>query len=132
VSDEVVGLGVWCDFVPEEQSMNSPGSVSFTVHEFAVLANGARLTLHTDRGFAVSGPIRPTVPDPLASMTAEDIEAHARTTVMPEDVDTKEEHPYDWLCDLLSQHGIAVSADSLRAVPYTVEFGSRLQHLLAK
>lgn len=128
----MVGLGAWCDLVPESQSRNSPGSVSIAVHEFAVLADGTRLTLHTDRGFAVSGPVVPTAIDPLAGMTANEIEMHARTTVMPDDVDSEDEHPYEWIQDILLQKGIETSVPSLRAVPYTVEFSPRLQDLITR
>jgi hypothetical protein len=130
VSDEVVGLGAWCDFVPEDVSLASQGSVCFDVHEFAVLADGRRLTLHAgERGFGVSGP-RTHSTHPLGTMTAMDIEAGVLTTVLPDDVDTLEEHPYEWLRDLLRAHRVEVSIESLRAVPYTVEFSERLQRLI--
>lgn len=133
VSDQVVGLGAWCDFVPEEESSASPGSVAFDVHEFALLADGRRVTLHAgERGFAVSGPRRPTAGDPLAGMTAECIEAGVRTTVLPDEDDSEEEHPYEWLRELLLRQGIAVTVASLRSVPYTVEFSERLRQLLAQ
>ena len=130
MSNEVVGLGAWCDFVPPELSLASPGSVSFAVHEFAVLPGGRRITLHTDRGFGVWGPRRPTARDPLADMTAERIEANVRTTVLPDEDGTTDEHPYAWLRMLLLMQGVNVTAETLKAVPYTVEFSDRLQRLL--
>jgi hypothetical protein len=130
VHDRVVGLGAWCDFVPEDDSLASPGSVCFDVHEFAELAGGQRLTLHTERGFGVSGPHRPTTTDPLAGMTAEQIESGVRTTVLPDDVDSVDDHPYEWLRELLRLKGIVVSTEALRAVPYTVEFSDRLRQLM--
>ena len=51
-------------------------------------------------------------------------------TVLP-DEDDGEEHPWEWLAELLSRHGITIPADSLRSVPYTVEFSERLQRLVA-
>jgi hypothetical protein len=120
VHDRVVGLGAWCDFVPEDDSLASPGSVCFDVHEFAELAGGQRLTLHTERGFGVSGP----------GMTAEQIESGVRTTVLPDDVDSVDDHPYEWLRELLRLKGIVVSTEALRAVPYTVEFSDRLRQLM--
>ncbi len=93
MSNEIVALGAWCDFVPEEESSASPGSVSFDVEEFAMLADGRRVTLHSgERGFAVSGPRRPSAGDPLAGMTAESIEADVRTTVLPDEGDSAR-HP---------------------------------------
>jgi hypothetical protein len=51
VNADVVALGAWCDLVPPEESTASPGGISFDVHEFAMLADGRRLTLHSGRGF---------------------------------------------------------------------------------
>jgi hypothetical protein len=102
------------------------------VHEFAELADGRRVTLHTDRGFGVSGPQLPTAADPLAGMTAEDIEQAARTTVLPDEDDPADDHPYEWLSELLRQRGLVVTTESLRAAPYTVEFSERLRRLLAQ
>jgi hypothetical protein len=131
-SDRIAGLGAWCDVLPEEQSSASPGSVSFVVHEFALLADGRRVTLHSERGFAVSGPRRPTVADPLAGLTAESIEADVRTTVLPDDDDSEDQHPYEWLRELLLRQGIAVTTTTLRSVPYTIELSERLRRLLAR
>ena len=52
----MVGLGACCDLVPEHRAGAGPGSTSFAVDEFAVLADGRRLTLHHgERGSSVSG-----------------------------------------------------------------------------
>ncbi len=51
MSIEVVGLGAWCDLVPREEDSASPGGASFGIHEFADLADGRRVTLHSERGF---------------------------------------------------------------------------------
>jgi hypothetical protein len=128
VRDAVVALGAWCDLVPQNQSRNSPGSVSFLVCEFAVLANDAKVTLR-NRGFAVSGPVPPTDMDPLAGMTVEEIESHARTAMMPDEVDSEDEHPYEFIQDLLRSRGIEASASSLRLVPYTFELSPRLRRI---
>ncbi len=70
---EVMALGAWCDLVPRETSTASPGGTSFEVHEFAIMNDGRRLTLHTSRGFTswvqASYPAgqKPSVePDPCA------------------------------------------------------------------
>ncbi|HVA59210.1 MAG TPA: hypothetical protein VNG13_01580 [Mycobacteriales bacterium] len=132
MSDEIVGLGACCDFVPEEESSASPGSVSFDVAEFAVLADGRRVTLHSGvRGFTVSGPRRPTTSDPLAGMAAAHIEADVQTTVLPDEDDSEDEHPYEWLQGRLRRQGIVVTTKSLKSVPYTVEVSERLRQLLA-
>lgn len=127
---EVVRLGAWCDLVPEEEATASPGSVSFAVDEFAVLADGRRVLLHQgERGFSVSGPASPTG-HPLRWLTAEDIERDVLTTVLP-DEDDGQEHPWEWLAGLLRGHGVVVRAEELRSVPYGVELSERLQRLCA-
>lgn len=146
---KVVGLGAWCDYVTEdeyrerragagppsedEEQVPAPGlapvdeeeiehfrrGASFDVHEFAVLANGCRLTLHSDRGFTVwahttgqSAPI-----DTWTQLTAESLEADVRTTVLPDDDDTEDDHPWEWLAGLLRAHGVEVSSEQFTTVP---------------
>ena len=121
----VVGLGAWCDFVTEDEYRQRlvrdggarkgplvPGDVpvpselpswpgeavedqvedfkqgiSFDVHEFADLDDGRRLTLHEERGFTTSGQWR--------YLTLENLERDVRTTVLPDDDDTQDEHPWE-------------------------------------
>jgi hypothetical protein len=130
VVSAVIGLGACCDLVPEDESSASPGSVSFRVDEFAVLTDGRRVMLHSgERGFAVSGPYRPSAHDPLGGMTAQEIESDVLTTVLPDEEDG-EHHPWEWLAALLRRHGVHVRPESLKSVPYRVEFSERLNCLL--
>ena len=153
----VVGLGAWCDFVtPDEYRQRlvrdgwratvgrqsgardhpapfAPGSteeveelvedfkqgLSFVVHEFAELADGRRLTLHEERGFGTS--------DQWRYLTLEALEADVRTTVLPDNDDTQDEHPWEWLAELLRVHGIEATAEELRLLPYDVVFSERLR-----
>jgi hypothetical protein len=147
---DVVGLGAWCDFVTEDeyrQRLVRDGwpadevenlvedfkrGVSFAVHEFAELADGRRLTLHTDRGFtgftmASNGP---APSDQWRSLTLEELERDVRTTVLPDDDDTGDEHPWEWLAGLLHARGVQVTAEELRLLPYGVEFSERLRERL--
>ena len=131
MTGDVVSLGALCDLVPEGESTASPGSVSFRVDEFAVLADGRRVVVHSgQRGFSVSGPGRPSPTDPLAGMTAAQIEADVLTTVLP-DEDDGEEHPWEWLARQLQSSGLEVSAASLRSLPCRVEVSEGLRSLLA-
>jgi hypothetical protein len=153
----VVRLGAWCDFVTEDEyrerllrggwagHAGSPGwspafpsvpsrvqadsvenlvedfkrGVSFVVHEFADLADGRRITLHEERGFTTSAQWR--------YLTLDDIERDVRTTVLPDDDDTQDEHPWEWLAELLHVRGIDATAEELRLVPYNVVFSERLR-----
>jgi hypothetical protein len=97
--------------------------VSFDVHEFADLADGRRLTLHKERGFTTSGQWR--------YLTLENLERDVRTTVLPDDNDTEDEHPWEWLAGLLYALGVQATVEALRLLPYSVEFSERLRARLA-
>jgi hypothetical protein len=91
------------------------------VHEFAVLDDGRRLTLHQDRGFSTSA----------TRLTTDHTEQSVLTTVLPDDAEvTGDDHPWEWLASLIGDHGVAVTPGQLRTVPYMVEFGPRLSALL--
>jgi hypothetical protein len=150
----VVRLGAWCDFVTEDEyrarllrggwagPAGSTGwspafpsrvqadsvenlvedfkrGVSFVVHEFADLTDGRRITLHEDRGFTTSAQWR--------YLTLDDLERDVRTTVLPDDDDTQDEHPWEWLAELLHVRGVDATAEELRLVPYDVVFSERLR-----
>jgi hypothetical protein len=155
VAATVVRLGAWCDLETEDDARRrlladapdaeerpvdgparwgryvplpgtpvlSPGSLNFRVEEFAVLADGRRLRLHAERGFALSAGA-----DPWEHLTLGELAQDVRATVLPDDAeDTGEEHPWDWLAELLRGQGIEASAEELRALPYDVEFSERLR-----
>jgi hypothetical protein len=147
----VVGLGAWCDFVTEHQYRQRlvrdgwPAyevenliedfnrGVSFDVHEFAELADGRRLTLHEERGF--SGSTRawggPAPSDQWRYLTLENLERDVLTTVLPDDDDAQDEHPWEWLAQLLHDHGVEATTEELRLLPYEVVFSERLRARVA-
>ncbi|HEX7188942.1 MAG TPA: hypothetical protein VF423_12015 [Actinomycetes bacterium] len=110
--------------------VQDPGGIRFRVEEFAVLAGGRRIRLHSERGFtlsAVRGDGVSSGLDPWQGLTLESLESDVRTTVLPDDAeDTGEDHPWEWLSELLRVQGIEASAEQLRDVPYDVEFSDRL------
>lgn len=110
--------------------------------EFAMLDDGHRLPLHDERGWS-SGPMRvahfappPWPPDPEVSIWSqldrEDIVRTALAVVGPDDDDHPDEHPYEWLAELLASHGVSASPEELRPLPYEVELGPRLEARLAQ
>jgi hypothetical protein len=109
----------------------SPGEIHFRVEEFAVLADGRRVRLHAERGFtlsAVRGSGLSAEVDPWQYLTLKSLEADVRATVLPDDAeDTGEDHPWEWLSDLLRVQGIEASTEELRVLPYDVEFSDRLR-----
>src|SRR6266568_6723407 len=116
VSGTVVGLGAWSELAHRDQR-----GMDIDVHEFAVLDDGRRLTLHQDRGFSTSA----------THLTAEQVESSVLTTVLPDDAEvTGEDHPWEWLASLIQNQGAAVTPEQLKAVPYVLEFGPRLSALL--
>jgi hypothetical protein len=147
----VIGLGAWCDFVTEDEYRqrlvrdgwpayeveNLVGDfnrgVSFNVHEFAELADGRRLTLHEERGFTCSlGASRGSAPsDQWRYLTLENLERDVLTTVLPDDDDTQDEHPWEWLAELLHDHGVEATTEELRLLPYDVVFSERLRARVA-
>jgi GNAT superfamily N-acetyltransferase len=113
----VVGLGAWSELVRTRRH-----GMDIDVHEFAVLDDGRRLSLHEDRGFSTSA----------TRMSAEHAEQSVLTTVLPDDAEvTGDEHSWEWLASLIRDQGVAVTAEQLKAVPYVVEFGPRLSALLS-
>jgi hypothetical protein len=53
------------------------------------------------------------------------------TTVLPDDDDTDDEHPYEWLAALCRQHGLDATADDLGRLPYFVEPSDQVRRRLA-
>ena len=100
--------------------------VSFDVHEFAELAGGRHLTLHEERGFTTGlGGSAPS--DMWRYLTLEHLERDVRTTVLPDDDDTQDEHPWEWLAGLIRAHGVEATAGELSLLPYDVVFSERLR-----
>jgi hypothetical protein len=112
----VVGLGAWSELARKDQR-----GMDINVGEFAVLDDGRRLTLHHHRGFSTSA----------THLTAEHAGRSVPTTVLPDDAEvTGEDHPWEWLASLIRNHGVAVTPERLKSVPYVVKFGPRLSALL--
>ena len=111
-------------FVPAPgEPVLSPGSLAFRVEEFADLADGTRVRLHDERGFGLSAG-----GDPWRFLTLERLEADVRATVLPDDAEeTGEDHPWDWLAQLLRASGVDAAPADLRELPYVVEFSDRLR-----
>ena len=139
---DVVGLGALVELADADPDPVRAGTLDFSVSEFAVLNDGSRLTLHDERGWS-SGPVRvahltppPWPPDPevtgRSTLDRDDIVRTTLAVVEPDDDDDPDDHPYAWLAELLAVHGIVVSPEELRPLPYAVELGPRLDARLAQ
>jgi hypothetical protein len=125
VPSQVVRLGAWCDIEAEDDTTLG---ISFRVEEVAVLGDGRRIRLHADRRFSTwlhaakgQAPV-----DRWQHLTH--LERSVRTTVLPDGAeDTGEEHPWEWLFQLLRARGVEASIEELRALPYDVEFSDVLR-----
>jgi hypothetical protein len=73
----------------------------------------------------------PAPSDQWRYLTLENLERDVRTTVLPDDDDTQDEHPWEWLAGLLRVHGIEATAEELGLPPYDVVFSERLRARVA-
>lgn len=113
----VVGLGAFCEL--SASGNDDPRRQRFDVSEFAVLDSGVRLVLHTDRGFTGGT----NAADIWAHQTRDGLTRDVLCTVLPDDAEeTGDDHPWEWLAELLGEQGIVVAPDDLRSLPYEVEF----------
>jgi len=104
----VVSLGAWGDL--EE---GSGGGTSCKVREFAIPSDGREVTLLDDRGWTTSAP--------LGGISLTHVVRNVYTVVLPDDAEeTGEEHEWQRFEQRLSEAGVAVSLDELRALPYRV------------
>jgi hypothetical protein len=62
---------------------------------------------------------------PTVTRFPPNLERDVRTTVLPDDDDTGDEHPWEWLGWRLHVHGVEATAEQLRLLPYDVVFSER-------
>lgn len=127
----VVGLGAICDLGPAHADRRDQ---SFSVSEFATLADGRRVLLHDGgRGFTIgvrsTGEPKPA--DARRQLTLERLTGDVLLVVLPDDDDDTEPHPWSWLSDLARARGLATTAADLRELPYDVVFTDALRRWLA-
>ena len=60
--------------------------------------------------------------------TVESIKGTVRAVVLPDDAEITGDkaHEWQWLRSLLREHGISVSVDTLRRLPYEIRLGPAL------
>lgn len=111
----VIGLGAVCDVRRPTDDLRRQ---SFSVSEFALLADGRRVILHNDRGYTLGAP-GGGVGD---YETVQSVTRDVLNVVIPDDdaVDAGEEHPWSWLAELARSRGLDVTAEDLRVLPYEV------------
>ena len=94
-------------------------ALSFSVSEWAELSDGRRVVLHEAIGF---DSVLSVDDDPWIHYDADLVRSGVLSAVLP-DEDDGEDHPWDWLLELLAEQGVDATEAELRAVPYEVELG---------
>jgi hypothetical protein len=127
----VVGLGAVCDLRPPHSA--AARDRSFSVAEFATLEDGRRVTLHEARGFTLGARStgEPGPQELREHLTLEHLTRNVLNVVLPDDDESGEEHPWDWLAGLARERGLNVTADDLRDLPYEVVFTDELRRWLS-
>lgn len=117
-----VGLGAICDLDDDPRNVRDERSQGFSVSEFIALADGARVLLHSERGFAVgSGSGEPV----KQLLTAEHLVRSTLNTVLP-DEDDAGEHPWEWLLELAQNTGVTLTLAEITELPYEVVLTPRV------
>ncbi|WP_053202741.1 hypothetical protein [Jiangella muralis] len=120
-----VALGATCDL---HQTSDDGRSVSFTVTEFVEVEGSRRVVLRGDLGFTTGW----SSPFPVReSYTEESLTRDVLNVVLPDEDESGEDHPWDWLAELARDRGVIVTADQLRSLPYEVELTERVLHLIS-
>jgi hypothetical protein len=122
----VVGLGAICDLDLSPYAVDDERQHDLSVSEFALLDTGERVILHAERGYTSrvsSGSI-------WAHETVENITHNVLNVVLPDDDDTEDQHPWEWLARLARAQGLDVTPDELRQIPYEVVLTERVMGLL--
>jgi hypothetical protein len=114
--DHVVGLGAMCDL---DNATANERSQHFSVSEFASLGDGRRVILHRDRGFTIAWGRGVDGPPLSTTETVESVTRNVLNVVLP-DEDNGDDHPWSWLAKLCRSHGLNVTADELKSLPYQV------------
>jgi len=90
-----------------------PGATSCSVRESAELSDGREITLLDDRGWTTTAP--------LDVILLAHVVRNIYNAVLPDDAEgTGEEHEWQRFEQRLRDAGIEVTADELRALPYSV------------
>ncbi len=119
-----IALGVICDL---ESASGDRRSASFSLLEFAVMDDGTRLTLHTDRGWGetintTGGRDAVRRLDMWAHTTIDTLVQTIRSVLIPDEFEPPDDHDWGRLVELFAVHGVTTSRDDLRRLPFSVQF----------
>lgn len=124
---EVISIGGFCDLRSEDPKTIS---VKFSVIEFVELSTGRRVPID-DRGFSIGyRSTSPEVLDPASIETTDSLTQFVLNTVLPDDDEDEDDHPWEWLAHQAREKGLDTSADDLRPLDYRVVLSERIHNWL--
>ncbi len=124
---KVVAIGGFCDLRKEDASTMS---FSCSIVEFVELSTGRRVPID-ERGFTIG--YRSTSTEslvPACTETLDSLTGFVLNTVLPDDDEDPEDHPWEWLAHQSRESGVDTSADDLRVLEYRVVFSDRIHQWL--
>jgi hypothetical protein len=89
----------------------------FNVEQIACLADGRRIVFDDTHGWSGT---------PSPHLTRADIERDVRNVLLP-DEDDGEARPWAWIAERLLEHGIEITPDELKRLPFEIELSSSLR-----
>lgn len=114
-----VGIGAICDLSSTPRAFSSQ---NFGVREFVLLESGHRVILHSERGFTVGSKTVPV----RELLTEAGVVGDVLNTVLPDDDEDHEPHPWEWLAELARAKGVRITAEELKQLPYEVLLAERV------
>lgn len=121
----VTGIGALCDL--RTATSNDGRSQSFTVTEFVTVEGKDRVTLDDSRGFTIGWGSNMRDPGEIqVGLTLDEIRQTVLNTVLPDDDEPAEDHPWALLTELAQARGLDVTEEDLRNLSYEVILSDRL------
>ena len=132
MSDAIERLGALVELDPDPER---PEQLGFAIEQYAILTDGRRVVLDLGRGWVQSlhaaGWTGPPL-DPWTFQTTTALLDAARDHLLPDDDEDPAPLPWDALARSLAEHGIAVGAEELQAVPHDILLSDAIHARLAR
>lgn len=125
-SVEIISMGAFCKLspnVPLRPRKTGVNAVSIHIEEFALLANGAQITIRSDRGVSIG------LVGEERSISEEEVSEAVLGALLPDEAETEDEgEPRSWheLASRLTAMGFDTTPAGLKALPYEIRLSSEL------
>lgn len=130
LSARVVAVGAWCSNRSAHEPRPERNYLSIQIDEFAELSDGTRVSIRWDRGVTVSWDSE----NANEHLSGQEVFIHLEGGLLPDEGEAADEgqtrswHEY---ARLLTEMGVAATADELKSLPYFTEFSPELQASLS-